>query len=95
MGYVGWFCIFLWNPVQIRRMLRAQSVAGVSPWSILTVAVGLLLYLAYSIHILDPVYMFSNTAGVVATVVQLGVWLHVRNSPRPRRGRPHPQMPDV
>jgi uncharacterized protein with PQ loop repeat len=63
---------------QIVKFYRSKRTEGVSVGFWWTILIGLILYLVYAISIADPLYIASNTIGVMLTGTSIGMYYYYR-----------------
>jgi uncharacterized protein with PQ loop repeat len=61
---------------QIVKFYRSKRTEGVSVGFWWTILIGLILYLVYAISIEDPLYITSNTIGVMLTGTSIGMYYY-------------------
>ena len=77
-GWLGFALLQVFYVPQTVKMLRTRNVEGLSltAWGILFV--GLVSYVIYSFWIRDIVFIAGNIAGVIQTLLQIGLILKYR-----------------
>lgn len=61
---------------QIIKFYRSKRTEGVSVGFWWTIFVGLSLYLVYAISIRDPLYIASNSLGIILTGTSIGMYYY-------------------
>lgn len=69
---------------QIIKGWRTKQLADVSPWMLVVMTVGLVLWLAYGLAIQDVALIAANVVGLVLTTSLLALWWRYgRIAPKP------------
>lgn len=58
---------------QIIRGYRTKSLKDVSPYLMILIAIGALLWLIYGIEILDPYIVGTNIAAIILMIIIFGL----------------------